>query len=507
MAETGLSRNQIFVELAKSEHGDLKQYVPVGYAAAREHPDFLAHLLVWNKDKGQVRDTKAALPVIALMNQNLDEEFVENALACLTLLNPRDMLKAYRFVLETRPMNRMTMIKRTLVARFHLQEKNWPKWERTMLQHRETLRELFALLSYPPVDKRTDACLFRRKGQEKLAYPPGGLFELVAGLKNMSPKEAAGMILTYKLPFLPVTGALGDKAKDPDVVLAMIKSMTATELVTSMKKLERLGVKTNPALRGALEEALGKSASSTANVLKATTAAENIGDEDLAADLNKLQAKQTKKFSNVDGNWAVLGDRSPSMSRAVQIAKEVAAVLTSMVKGKVHLVFFDSLPQVIDVTGCDLSMIKKATRHIEAGGSGTSIGCGLKSLQERKYVVDGIAIVSDGGHNTAPSFPDVYKSYSKLVDKEVPVYLFLTEGDDPRKLTDPMEAAGIDMHIFDLRRVKLDAYSIPNLVQTMRTNRYSLVDEIMETKLLKLSDEYKGKRCERTARASGRATQ
>lgn len=488
MSESGLSRNQIFVELAKSEHGDLKEYVPVGYAAAREHPDFLAHLLVWNKDKGQVRDTKAALPVIALMNQNLDEEFVENALACLTLLNPRDMLRAYRFVLETRPKNRMTTIKRTLVTRFHLQEKNWPKWERTMLQHRDTLRELFALLSYPPVDKRTDACVFRRKGTEKLAYPPGGLFELVAGLKNMSPKEAAGMILTKKLPFLPVFQALNNKAEDPDLILALIKSMTATELVTNMKRLKRMGVKTNSALRGALEEALNKSGSSTSNVLKATTAAENVGDEDLAADLNKLQVAQTKKFSNVQGNWAVLGDRSPSMSRAVELAKEVAAVLTSMVKGKVHLVFFDSFPQVVDVTGCDLSMIKKATRHIAAGGSGTSIGCGLRSLQERKEVVDGIAIVSDGGQNTAPSFPDVYRSYSKMVDKEVPVYLFLTEGDEPTRFTLPMEAAGFDMQIFDLRKKTVDAYSIPNLVQSMRTNRYSLVDEIMETRLLKLGD-------------------
>lgn len=501
MAESGLSRNQIFVELAKSEHGDLKAYVPVGYAAAREHPDFLAHLLVWNKDKGQVRDTKVALPVIALMNQNLDEEFVDNALACLTLLNPREMLKAYRFVLETRPRERMTLIKRTLVSRFHLQEKNWPRWERTMLQHRETLRELFALLSYPPVDIRTDACLFRRKGTQKLSYPPGGLFELVAGLKNMSPKEAAGMILTQRLPFLPVTGALGDKSKDPDVVLALIKSMTATELVTNMKKLERLGVKTNPALRDALQQALGKSASSTANVLKATTAAENIGDEDLAADLNKLQAAQTKKFSNVDGSWAILGDRSPSMSRSVALAKEVAGVLTSMVKGNVWLVFFDSSPQTIDVTGATLDVIKKATRHITAGGSGTSIGCALKSIQERKYVVDGIAIVSDGGENTAPRFPDVYKTYSKMIDKEVPVYLFLTEGDNPAYLTQPMAAAGIDIQIFDLRNKTLDAYSIPNLVQSMRTNRYSLVDEIMETRLLKLGDAYKTTRKEKRANA------
>jgi hypothetical protein len=33
-----------------------------------------------------------------------------------------------------------------------------------------------------------------------------------------------------------------------------------------------------------------------------------------------------------------------------------------------------------------------------------------------------------------------------------------------------------------------DYYSIPNMVQTMRTNRYSLIDEIMEVPLLKIND-------------------
>jgi hypothetical protein len=44
------------------------------------------------------------------------------------------------------------------------------------------------------------------------------------------------------------------------------------------------------------------------------------------------------------------------------------------------------------------------------------------------------------------------------------------------------------MQTFDLRDGKTDYYSIPNLVQTMRSNQYSLVDEIMATPLLSLSE-------------------
>jgi hypothetical protein len=50
-----------------------------------------------------------------------------------------------------------------------------------------------------------------------------------------------------------------------------------------------------------------------------------------------------------------------------------------------------------------------------------------------------------------------------------------------------MQQSGLDMQVFDLTG-GVDYYSLPNLIQTMRTNRYSLVDEIMSTKLLKLAD-------------------
>ena len=41
---------------------------------------------------------------------------------------------------------------------------------------------------------------------------------------------------------------------------------------------------------------------------------------------------------------------------------------------------------------------------------------------------------------------------------------------------------------FDLRRTGVDYYSLPNLVQTMRSNRYSLIDEIMQVPLLTLAE-------------------
>jgi hypothetical protein len=55
-----------------------------------------------------------------------------------------------------------------------------------------------------------------------------------------------------------------------------------------------------------------------------------------------------------------------------------------------------------------------------------------------------------------------------------------------------MQRAGIEMTTFDLRGSKLDYYSIPNTVKTLRSNQYSLVEEILSTPLLTLNDVLKG---------------
>jgi hypothetical protein len=306
----------------------------------------------------------------------------------------------------------------------------------------------------------------------------------------MSPTEAAGSIMKYRIPFLIAMGALGAKAKEPDLVQALIGAMSASELVTNTKMLEKLGMKTNPALRGAFDAALAKAATSKKNTLKTTQAVEAVEDAGLKEKLRGLQAKQIAAVGGPEGDWVILADKSGSMHHAIEIACHVAGALTQFVKGRVGLIFFDTSPMAVDVTGLSLDQIKKATKHFTANG-GTSIGCGLNRMLVEKVAVDGIVIVSDGGDNTAPLFADVYPKYAKFVDKDVPVYFYQLSG-EMDKLTPYMQRAGIEMTTFDLRGSKLDYYSIPNTVKTLRSNQYSLVEEILSTPLLTLSNVLKG---------------
>jgi hypothetical protein len=83
----------------------------------------------------------------------------------------------------------------------------------------------------------------------------------------------------------------------------------------------------------------------------------------------------------------------------------------------------------------------------------------------------------------------VHKEYTAFSGKDVPVYLYHCQG-DPNALSASMAQAGIDMTTFEMG-IKPDYYSLQNLVATMRTRRYSLVDEVMESKLLTLAGVFK----------------
>jgi Mg-chelatase subunit ChlD len=377
-----------------------------------------------------------------------------------------------------------------LVADYLHQKEQDRGWDHLAIQHRGTLRELYSLTHIRPEKERTNIVLFGRKfDKSKAPLPKGSVFEAVAGMKNLSPVEAAGVIVTFKVPFLIALGALGEKAKETDLALALINRMTASELTNSMKMLEKLGVKTNPALRSALDEALKKASTSTKNTLKMTTAIDAVEDEGLKDKMRSAQKKQIAAAGGPEGNWLVLADKSGSMAHAIEAARHVSASLAQFVKGKVWLVFFDSSPMTVDVTGLSLDQIKKATERIGAGGQ-TSIGCGLNRMLVEKEEIDGIAIVSDGGENTAPLFKDAYKKYSEFAGKEVPVYFYDVHGRSGWK--ESINAAGIEMQTFDISG-GTDYYALPNMVATMRASMYSLVDEILATPLLSLSDVLKTK--------------
>ena len=124
------------------------------------------------------------------------------------------------------------------------------------------------------------------------------------------------------------------------------------------------------------------------------------------------------------------------------------------------------------------------TSRIRANGN-ILIGCGLDMMAENNKIINGIVIVSDGGENTRPMFVDAYRKYVAKAGIEPTVYLLWLQGNSD-VLSRNCNMNNIPLQKMDISRT--DYYAIPNLIRTFRSNKYSLVDEIMQVNLLKFSD-------------------
>lgn len=492
LTEAGsLTKMQVIAELAKSTHGDLKPLVPIASMLAVQDPEFLAHLISYNEKNGQMRDSKIGLPVASLVDKAFSktEPYSENSYAHLALLDPRMLLKAILFSRDLRIGGRRRKRLFDLVELYlRERETNYGWWESMTVQHRNSVKSLYAISHVRPCGF-ADAILF--KGN----YPKNSVFEAIRKLKDMTPREAASVIIDRHIPFLVVVGALGTKAKDTDLIMALIESMSPAELITNTSTLQKLGIKENPVLRAAYEEGLKKVvASKKTSTFKTTRAVESMGDTGSGSIKEKLKAVQEKQIDalgGVEGNWLVIGDKSYSMHQAIDTTRLVAGTLARMVKGNVHVVWVDESPRYYNATGKTYDEIIAETSGVVAGGN-TCLGCGIASINEKGIEVDGITLVSDGGENRQPLFSKAYADYAKKIGKEPPVYFYKLRG-DPDRVSVGMEDAGIEMTTNDLTNMKIDYYSMPNLIKTMSTKRYGLVDTVLDTPLLKVKDVIKTK--------------
>lgn len=534
--ERTLDKKTLIAALVRSPHGSLVEYLEAGIPAAEQDPEFLARLIAYNHHKGQVRDAKVALPIVALKGTApRHEAYVENALAHLADLRPREFKRAIEFGWDIGAPTRL--LKRLTIRYLRDLEADRNDWEFTALQHRDTLRWLYAQAQVPVRSGRigrdgdaTDGARMSaifgqfRKGLNR-GLPPER-FRVLSTLSTLSPIEIASMIGKFKFPFLIARGAAQAKAKEPDVVLALMSQMTPPQIVTNMRWLKRVGVQTVPALRAKLDEILGKAADAKKapkSALKATRAAQVLGDEDpLAGKLRVLQERQLDRIQGIEGNWLVLADKSGSMTKAIDAAKLVAGTLSRLCRGTTWLIFFDTTPRAFDVTGKSVEDIEAVTATITAGG-GTSIGCGVQYLADKGVAVDGIAIVSDGCENAAghPHFGPAYGQYVRrlrLEDKPPTTYWYrfaasiqtgaveavmrdygLTR---PRAIEELWKSAkgevlgfqsramsaSIDLQTFDLSVGVVDYASVVSLVPTMKVARYQLLDEIMGCQLRTLDE-------------------
>lgn len=491
--EQGTTREQIIGELSRSAHGKLSEYEPIISQACKTDPEFVAHLIAWDFTNGQIKDSKIALPVLTVRESEYPDELVENSLAHLMLQPPRELLKALRFSIEcSARASRQRRLESAIRAYLANKEKEPGKWNRLAVRHRRSLKSLYSL-THCPMPEWASEILFGHK------YVPGSIFADIANLSRMEPNAVAATIQKWHLSPLVVSGAMaGAKAKQEDsaVVQATMEQMSDTEVVTRAASLEKSGLSRDAALKETFRKKVAKATKSKKATLKTGVAAEEVEDESLKTMLKELQerqiAEQKASGRGIEGNWLVIGDKSQSQEAAIEIGKHIAASIAKFVTGRVWLAFCDTGVSGAEVTGMTLEKIKEGTRFVKASGA-TSYGVGLAWAFQNNLQLDGVVIVGDGGENNAPFFAQSHQEWKQRREKDLPVYFYQTfvdaqyastPGGNPRNFHTLMARAGIAATTFDLTHGQVDYYSLPNLVQQMSANRFSVVDKIMACPLL-----------------------
>ena len=488
MENQGFQRSRLISSFLQIPHGNLSAFTDVGLEAAKSDTELLAHFVAWNHKNGKVRDGKKAFPILSLRHLTKeDRDIAENAVAHLLLLDPRDLTSAYRYNKELSKKEVIhggwrNLLQQGLNHYLETREHTTKWWDRSVLSSRKAMTELYTVAHRKP-SSRVQEILFNR------TYPKGSIFTVVGELKNMTPELAAQTILKHKIPFQVAIGA-APTIKHPDVVFALIEGMSGNELVNNTAMLRRLGAFESPTLKGAYEKALERAkGDKKVNTYKASKAAAGL-DEETKKKVLRVQESHEAQMKKIPGDWVILVDKSGSMKTCIELGRKIAAAITTQIEGKSYLLFFDAtVHKFMEISGKTYEQIYIESRRVPAAG-GTSIGIGMNYLHEKNIIVNGIAIVSDGGEHGLGwnLFPHAYRAYCNHAHVEPSVYLFHVPG-DPNYLAQGCAQAGIDLTQYEASHV--DEYSLPNLIRALKPGRFGLVDEVMETPLLTLNDALK----------------
>jgi hypothetical protein len=462
-------RVQILNSFLATPHGKLAELAPLHVSAMDRDPLFYGHLSAWYAERGEVRDHK-----VLFVAHLLTSDFEEHREAGWMLLQhlPPHMVAAVldhaKRVIGKAPR----MLKSAVTAYLRALEGNAERFDRAALRSRRDLKHLYAGLRIAP-NARAQAVLFAEQ-------PPAG--SPLSALKELAraddPAEQARMIVERRIPYTTAVGAI--KTMTPSVMVALIAAMTPQETINHLASLKKRGAFDSPEVKALVEEKL-KAAESDKRVstLKATRALTNVAlDESTAAVLTEATDRRVAKIARIARPTALFVDKSSSMTQAIDVAKEVAA-LVSAVCDDFRVLTFDTAAFEVKASGTTRSAWEQAFRMVKADGS-TSIGAPLAKLARERQHVEQVVIITDMGENTAPLLRDAYAEYERALGLAPNVTIVAVGGRDQRFLNG-LQERGIPLTVWEF---KGDYYSLPNLLPLLALpSRAELVEQVMAVPL------------------------
>lgn len=471
-------RVQILNSFLTTPHRKLDELAPLHASALERDPLFYGHLAPWYFEKGEVRDHK--LLFVAHLATSGYQEFREAAWMLLQQLAPYEVARALdhtKKVIGKTPRSFKGAIAHYLKTR----EDNIRQFDGAALRARDDLKHLYASLRLKP-GSRAQAILFDEQ-------PPADspLFALKHLAKAETAEEQARVILENKIPYTTAVGAI--KHMTPVVLVALINAMSPQEVINNMASLKKRGAMDEPEVKALIDQKLALATTdkrvSTMKTKKAIQAAQL--DTETERTLTEITDKRVAAKVEIRRPTALFVDKSSSMTQAIEVAKQLAALIGAVITADFYVYAFDTAAFEIKVKPAGgerptLSDWERAFQFIKADG-GTSIGVSLAKMTRDKRYAEQLVIVTDEGENTAPYLADAWTEYCQKV-QAVPSVIVVRVNQSGYQIPGTVERfpKSLQDRGIELTRYMFsgDYYSLPNVLNLLAMpSKAELVDLIL----------------------------
>lgn len=473
--------------LLTTPHRDLARIYPTHQAILEQDPRFYVQLAAWYADEGEVRDHKEMFVVNLVLSTFPGHRDV--GLALLRQMPPYQVGRIFDFikgrVLRRRHKQGETIeiveekrglfrnpprSLKTEITRYLREREADAGWfDSLVLQARRATKRLYASLHIKPAP-RAQAILF-----EDNPPPDSRLFAIKRIAQATNPAEQARAIVAYRIPYRVAVSLI--KQLTPTVLVALIEQMTPQETINNLGSLKRHGAFENEAVKALIEGKLeAAQQDGRVSAYKAKTAAKAAGvSEEIGAQLDAVTEAQVKAKGRIERDTVLLIDKSGSMAEAIEIGKQLGAMVAGVCEARLFVYAFDTLGYPIEVAGPSLAAWEKAFEGIHAGG-GTSCGVALEMMRRAGQRVEQLVMITDEGENTDPYFVPALQVYQQALGADPHVIFIKTRGASDQ-LEQSCRAARIP---FDAYQFDGDYYALPNLLPLLsRPSRLELLLDIM----------------------------
>jgi hypothetical protein len=482
--------------LLTTPHRQLAAIHPIHEEMVRQDPLFYVRLAAWYHDNGEVRDHKEMFIVHLTLSAFPGHRDV--GLALLRQLPPYQVARVLDFIhgrkttrkvavkaaknqAET-PAETKTVVEefglfrnppralRTEIVRYLREREADATWfDSTVLIARKALKRLYALLHIPPAP-RAQQILFDET-------PPADsrLFALRELARADSPADQARAIIEHAIPYRVAATVV--RQMTPTVLLALIERMTPQELINNLASLRRRGALDNADLKALVEAKLAAAKQDgRVSAYKARVAADAAqAAPELAAALDAVTDARVKARGRIKRPTALLLDKSGSMSVALEVGRQLGALISAVCAADLFAYAFDTIAYPVTPKGSTVADGEKALLGIHAGG-GTSCGVALDWMARKGQRVEQVVLVTDEGENTAPLFRDAYAAYAQALNVR-PAVTIVKVGQAGNALERSCQELGVPFNVFEFRG---DYYALPNLIPLLSMpSRADLLMEIL----------------------------